>query len=555
MTYCLGIDLGTTYTAAAICRQGRNKPETQVIPLSSRSPAIPSVLFLPGDRSVVVGEGAERRAVTDADRVVREFKRRIGDDIPLLVGGRRYPAHYLAATVVHWVWERVVEREGERPERVAVTCPAGWGPYKRELFARAVRETHIGDVTMLTEPQAAAINYASRERVEPGALLAAYDLGGGTFDTAVLRKDSPAGFAILGRPEGIEGLGGVTFDDAIFEHVCAAAGVPLTEMDPADPDVLFEATRLRRECTEAKEALSVDTEATIPVALGGVRQRVRLTRAEFEELIRPDLDRTIEALHRAIGSADTRGRRPDAILLIGGSSRIPLVSQLISAEFGQAPAIDADPKVAVAEGAARFLMPPAPDAARDTAPNTAATRKLSQTLVALPVVPPQRPPVATMLDSDDDDGDEDQPRQRRRSRQVKLGAAGVLLLLAGIFIALSPSLASLDKSSPPSRPTSNNAAGHSTGRPAPSTTKPDPRRSANLVGDNPGATASTSAPATTRPRTGKSGTPKPTATPRTTPTTPRPTGSTTSPTPTPTPTPTTSPTPTPTPTTSATGSP
>src|SRR5215470_6907454 len=82
MTYWLGIDLGTTYTSAAICRQGGDNPETQVIPLSSRSLAIPSVLFLPGDRSVVVGEGAERRAVTDADRVVREFKRRIGDDIP-----------------------------------------------------------------------------------------------------------------------------------------------------------------------------------------------------------------------------------------------------------------------------------------------------------------------------------------------------------------------------------------------------------------------------------------------------------------------------------------
>ena len=99
MTYWLGIDLGTTYTAAAICRPGADQPETQVFPLSSGSHAMPSVLFLPGEGSSVVGEGAERRAVTDADRVVREFKRRIGDDIPLLVGGRRYPAHYLAATV------------------------------------------------------------------------------------------------------------------------------------------------------------------------------------------------------------------------------------------------------------------------------------------------------------------------------------------------------------------------------------------------------------------------------------------------------------------------
>ena len=137
----------------------------------------------------------------------------------------------------------------------------------------------------------------------------------------------------------------------IFEHVCAAAGVQIEELDPHDPDLAAEVARLRRECTEAKEALSADTDATIPVALGDIRQRVRLTRAEFEEMIRPDLDRTVEAMHRALGSAAVSAGELDAILLIGGSSRIPLVSQLVAAEFGRAPAVDADPKAAVAMGA------------------------------------------------------------------------------------------------------------------------------------------------------------------------------------------------------------
>ena len=87
MTYWLGIDLGTTYTAAALCRPVMGELETQVVRLGSRSPAMPSVLFLAGDGSLAVGEAAERYALTDPDRVVREFKRRIGDEIPLLVGG------------------------------------------------------------------------------------------------------------------------------------------------------------------------------------------------------------------------------------------------------------------------------------------------------------------------------------------------------------------------------------------------------------------------------------------------------------------------------------
>src|SRR5579875_2577727 len=120
-SYWLGIDLGTTYTAAAICWPVPDGLEVRVVPLSNHSHAIPSVLFLPGDGSLVVGEGAQRRALTDPDRVVREFKSRIGDEIPMLVGGSPFFAHDLAAEFVVWLWQYVVEREGERPEGVALT--------------------------------------------------------------------------------------------------------------------------------------------------------------------------------------------------------------------------------------------------------------------------------------------------------------------------------------------------------------------------------------------------------------------------------------------------
>ena len=575
MTYWLGIDLGTTYTAAALCRPAVDELATHVLPLGSRSPAVPSVLFLAGDGSLVVGEGAERRALTDPDRVVREFKPRIGDEIPLLVGGVRWQAHDLAAVLVHWVWQRVTEREGEPPEGVALTCPASWGPHKIRLFMQAVQATRIGERTrlgraeLLSEPQAAAIGYASREPVEVGAHLAVYDLGGVAFNAAVVRKDSPTAFTVLGRPEGIDRLGGVTFDEMLFEHVCAAAGVPLTQIDPNDPYIVPQVARLRRECTEAKEALSVDTDTTIPVALGGVRQRVRLTRAEFEEMIRPDLDRTIEALHRALESAAVDGTQLDAILLVGGSSRIPIVSQLISAEFGRAPAIDADPKTTVAIGAARFLTPasvPSEDSV-DTA-------------FQLPAVPPQRPQMSTMLSSDEYGTAEP---VRHRSRKAILGTALVALLAAGAAVGLGlPKLAdelrhseaSPGTPSVGSTPAPSQSAGlagakpHSTGGSGAGSTTSSPARSATSSAHGQGKSQGTDGkaasspspvpgPTKSTPTTSPVRSSPPASAPSPTPTSPQssfPTHTHTPTTPTPTP-PTTTPTPTPPTTTTPTPTP
>lgn len=503
MTYWLGIDLGTTYTAAALCRPAVDELATHVVPLGSRSPAVPSVLFLAGDGSLVVGEGAERRALTDPDRVVREFKPRIGDEIPLLVGGVPWQAHELAAVLVHWVWQRVTKREGEPPEGVALTCPASWGPHKIRLFMQAVQATRIGEMTrlgrveLLSEPQAAAIGYASREPVEVGAHLAVYDLGGVAFNAAVVRKDSPTAFTVLGRPEGIDRLGGVTFDEMLFEHVCAAAGVPLTQIDPNDPYIVPQVARLRRECTQAKEALSVDTDTTIQVELGGVRQRVRLTRAEFEEMIRPELSRTIEALHRALESAAVDGTQLDAILLVGGSSRIPIVSQLISAEFGRAPAIDADPKTTVAIGAARFLTP-APGPSEDSV----------DTDFQLPAVPPERPQMSTMLSSYEDSTAEPVPH---RSRKAVLGTALVLLLATGAAIGLGSheladelrhSAASPETTpSVGSTPTSGltGAKPHSTGRAGAGSTTSSPARSASSSAHGQGKSQGTDGKATSSP--------------------------------------------------------
>ena len=214
MGYQLGVDLGTTYTAAAVHRNG----SSQIVELGNRTATIPSVIFLTDDETILTGESANRRAVTEPGRVAREFKRRIGDPTPILLGGSPYSAESLSARLLRWVIVKVTESEGEAPERVAVTHPANWGPYKLDLLHQAIRIADLVDVVTITEPEAAAIHYATLERIDAGMVVAVFDLGGGTFDAAILRKKSE-GFEFLGQPEGIERLGGIDFDEAVFAFV------------------------------------------------------------------------------------------------------------------------------------------------------------------------------------------------------------------------------------------------------------------------------------------------------------------------------------------------
>jgi actin-like ATPase involved in cell morphogenesis len=347
VAYQLGIDLGTTFTAAAIHRDGR----VEIAMLGNRAASVPSVIFLREDETVLTGEAANRRAATEPGRVAREFKRRVGDPTPIILGGTPYSADSLMAKLLRWVVDAVSEREGGHPERTAISHPANWGPYKKDLLDQAIRQADLRGAVTLTEPEAAATYYASTERVNVGDVVAVYDLGGGTFDAAVLRK-TESGFEILGEPEGIERLGGIDFDEAVFAHVARALDGALERLDPSDPTAVAAVARLRQECVEAKESLSGDTDVTIPVILPTVQREVRLTRGEFEGMVRLPLAETIDALRRALRSASVEPSDVTAVLLVGGSSRIPLVAQMISAALGRPVAVDAHPKHAIALGAA-----------------------------------------------------------------------------------------------------------------------------------------------------------------------------------------------------------
>ncbi|GIF49731.1 Hsp70 protein [Asanoa ferruginea] len=367
--YALGVDLGTTFTAAATWRAGH----AEIASLGSRAAAVPSVVLLREDETFLTGEPANRRGLTEPHRVAREFKRRFGDTTPILLGGVPYSAEALMGRLLRWTLDEVATREGGAPRAITVSHPANWGPYKTDLLRQAVRLSGIEDpVSFTTEPEAAAVFYASQQRIDTGAVVAVYDLGGGTFDAAVLRKTA-TGFEILGQPEGIERLGGIDFDAAVFHHVVQALGGKLDELDEDDPSAIAAVSRLREECVAAKEALSADTDASIPVLLPNVSTEVRLTRGELESMVRPALYGSIEALRRALRSAAVEAEQLHSVLLVGGSSRMPIVAQLVAAELNRPVAVDAHPKHAVALGAARLAGAPLAPAS-GPAPGTAAAR-------------------------------------------------------------------------------------------------------------------------------------------------------------------------------------
>lgn len=349
MSYYLGIDLGTTYTGAARFSDGRG----EIVTLGDRSAVVPSVLFFRDDGDVLAGEPAVRRGLSDPARVVREFKRRMGDPTPIMVGSSPYSADRLMAELLDTILGTVSAREGGPPEGLGVTHPANWGPYKLDILRQAIRLADVGPTTVLSEPEAAAIHYAWTERLDTGQIVAVYDLGGGTFDAAVLRKgDSDQRFEILGEAEGIERLGGVDFDEAVFQYVMRFLGSSAANLDPDDQATVQGIARLRQECVNAKEALSSDTDVSIPVFLPNLQTEVRLTRSEFEAMIRPSIGQTIDALRRALRGAGVVADDLAAVLLVGGSSRIPLVAQMVAAEVGRPIAVDIHPKHTVALGAA-----------------------------------------------------------------------------------------------------------------------------------------------------------------------------------------------------------
>jgi molecular chaperone DnaK (HSP70) len=345
--YHLGVDLGTAFVAAAVSADSC----VQMITLGERAVVTPAVVFRRDYGGFVCGDPAARRAVSNPERSAREFRNRLGDPTPVMVGGDPFPIVVLLAALLRDVVTRVTEIEGVEPESVVLTHPASWGPFRREMFDDVPRLAGLtAAVRTVTEAEAAAAHHAASQHIWNGEIIAVYDLGGHTVDATILRKHRD-GFEILGVPEE-EQLGGVDFDASIRSYVDDAASGALAEIDPSDPRTRIALARLREDCILAKEVLSIDTETTIPVFLPNRQLVVPLTRTDFEDMIRRPVGSTIATLARALLSAQVDASRLSAVLLVGGSSRIPLVSRMISEELRRPTIVDVHPKYPMARGGA-----------------------------------------------------------------------------------------------------------------------------------------------------------------------------------------------------------
>lgn len=362
MSYRLGIDLGTTFTAAAVLRDGAG-PEA--VRLGERALAAPSVVYLAPDGSVLFGEAAEDRAPDAPERIARHFKLRIGDEVPLVLGTSAADhvecyADDLYAAMIAWVVATVTGREGIGPDAVVLTHPAAWNRRKLDLLATSLAAQNLPPITLITEPEAAAIGYASTGLIPHPATLAVYDLGGGTLDVALLDTTADSRFVRRSAPAGLESLGGIDFDDAILRHVLTAvdaASWAAVDADQMTPEVRRALARLRTASVAAKEILSTETTASVSVSIDGTLTEVPLDRADFDALINAMVDQSTQFFSEVISAAGLDADDLSAVLLTGGSVQVPLVAEMLSEALPAHVRLlrAVDPKAMVAAGAVLSL--------------------------------------------------------------------------------------------------------------------------------------------------------------------------------------------------------
>ncbi|MGK5738194.1 Hsp70 family protein [Micromonospora sp. URMC 103] len=413
MPYVLGIDIGSTTTAATLARRrGASWARPEVVALDAGAATVPSVLHLGADGTLVVGEPD----TDDGNRTARGFVHRVGDDVPLLLAGEACPPQLLTAVLATWVVERVLHREGEPAEAVVLSHPAGWGRHRRDLLHAALWELGQRNVTLLPRTVTVAESHAARGFA--GTTAAVYALGGDSFEAALVRRTPHGRYETVGLPQRLDWIGGADFDEALAGHVRSVLARELAAAGRRETYATLRA--LLPECERAKRELTVGGETDVLLTLPGGPTRVPVSRADFEEMIRPAVQATVDLLVRSVLSAGLRPADLDAVLLTGGSTRIPLVAELLAAAFPVPVEVEPDPQLTAATGAALAACqvvsprprppeparPPEPSRAadpfrtpgaggaprRDATPAVPAPRRPDHDRAAHPA-PPPRPPV------------------------------------------------------------------------------------------------------------------------------------------------------------------
>ncbi|HXT45976.1 MAG TPA: Hsp70 family protein [Pseudonocardiaceae bacterium] len=345
-----GIDLGTTYSAIAyidetgrptVCRNDNNAETT------------PSVVQFETPTNVVVGEAAKQSAFIDADSVVSLIKRQMGEDREYEFHGVVHTPESISALILRRLATDATNYTSGPVEQVVISVPAYFGARQKEATYQAGLIAGLDVVGILPEPVAAAVHYDLTKGGADQTVLV-YDLGGGTFDTTVIHVGASEITVVC--TDGDTNLGGADWDGRLRDHLLdrfvAQAAPPESPED--DAEFLQE---VANKAEEVKKQLSVQESRPVQLRFAGAAARIEVTRAEFETMTKDLLDRTIEIVRRTLQIMQERspGATIDEVLLVGGSTRMPMVSDRLAEEFGWDPKLH-EPELAVAKGAAIFAL-------------------------------------------------------------------------------------------------------------------------------------------------------------------------------------------------------
>jgi molecular chaperone DnaK (HSP70) len=339
----VGIDLGTTFSAIGWVNE-HGVPE--VLPNAEGDRITPSVILFE-DEDVIVGTYAKQAATVYPEQVVEFVKRHMGDDdYRFSWKGREYTPEELSHFILAKLKHDAELRLGVPVDRAVVTVPAYFNDKQRRATLRAGRMAGLEILALLNEPTAAAFAYGLANSGKKARVLV-FDLGGGTFDVTVVDMDDKDISVVATRGDAM--LGGKDWDDAIIDHVAER----FLEKFGVDPRTdLVSLSDLRAKAVSAKISLSRRPKVNVFHDFQGHVLRATLEREEFEALSRPLVERTERLTLEVLKDAKLATADIDTVLLAGGSTRMPMVRDMLERVFGKPPATDINPDEAIALGAA-----------------------------------------------------------------------------------------------------------------------------------------------------------------------------------------------------------
>ena len=347
MSKVVGIDLGTTNSCIAV----QEGDQTTIIPNNEGARTTPSVVAFTKEGERLVGQLAKRQAIVNSDRTIMSIKREMGSDYKITIDGKKYTPQEISAMILQKLKRDAEDYLGESVTQAVITVPAYFTDAQRQATKDAGAIAGLEVLRIINEPTAACLAYGENKKDEHKILV--FDLGGGTFDVSIL--DVGEGVFEVLATAGDNRLGGDDWDNRIVEYIAdnfkKSEGIDLRNDNMA-------MQRLREAAEKAKIELSNMTETTISLPFitanqtGPKHLEMKLTRAKFEEMTADLLDRTVKPTQRALEDSGLRASEIDKILLVGGSTRMPMVQKKIVDLLGKEPTKGINPDECVAAGAA-----------------------------------------------------------------------------------------------------------------------------------------------------------------------------------------------------------